>query len=349
MKFTVKQIAQILEGEIQGDESIEIYNLAKIDEDAKPGSITFLSNPKYESFLYLTSAEVIVVNQGFKPKKKVRATLILVKDAYTAFSNLLDEYAKRLHPPKVGIEAPSFASKSATWGDNFYLGAFSYLGENVQIGKNVQIYPQCHIGDNVVIGDNTILYAGVKVYHNCIIGKHCTLHAGVVIGSDGFGFAPQPDGTYKNIPQIGNVILEDHVNIGANTVIDRATFGSTILQQGVKLDNLIQIGHNVAIGENTVMSAQVGVSGSTKIGKNCQIGGQTGFAGHIKIADGVRIAGQSGIISSVKQEGSTLFGSPAFHHTEFMKSFVLFKKFPEIAKRLEQLEKTLIPLKKGTD
>lgn len=344
MEFTVQQIAHILKGEVKGDHQKKIRNLAKIQE-GQEGDICFLSNLKYESFLYHTAASAVIVNRDFEPKKEYQPTLILVDDAYTAFSVLLEEYTKVVNFSKAGIEQPSYIASNATYGEGLYLGAFAYVGNNVKIGGNVKIYPHVYVGDNTTIGDNTILYSGVKVYANCHIGNACTIHAGVVIGSDGFGFAPQPDGTYKAIPQIGNVIIKDNVDIGANTTIDRAMMGSTILESGVKLDNHIQVAHNVLIGKNTVIASHTGISGSTTIGENCVIAGQVGMVGHIRIADRTTIGAQTGITKAVEKQGTVLLGSPALDHREQLKIFVLSKKLPEFKKRIEELEKTVKELK----
>ena len=346
MEFTVQQVAHILKGEVKGDNQRKIRNLAKIQE-GQEGDICFLSNLKYESFLYQTAASAVIVNRSFEPKKGYHPSLILVDDAYTAFSVLLEEYTKIVSFSKLGIEQPSYIGANVTYGEGLYLGAFAYLGSNVKIGRNVKIYPHVYIGDNVSIGDNTILYSGVKVYAGCHIGNECTIHAGAVIGSDGFGFAPQVDGTYKAIPQIGNVIIKDNVDVGANTTIDRAMMGSTILESGVKLDNHIQIAHNVQIGKNTVIASHTGISGSTTIGENCVIAGQVGMVGHIHIASHTKIGAQTGITKAVEKEGTILLGSPALEHKEQLKIFVLTKKLPEFKKRIEELEKNMKELKKN--
>jgi len=344
MEFTVQQIAHILKGEVKGNHQVKVRNLAKIQE-GQQGDICFLSNLKYENFLYSTLASVVIVNKDFEPKKEYQPTLILVDDAYTAFSVLLDEYAKAVNFSKSGIEQPSYIAQNVSYGEGLYLGAFAYIGNNVKIGENVKIYPHVYIGDNVSIGSNTILYSGVKVYAGCHIGSLCTVHAGAVIGSDDFGFAPQPDGTYKAIPQIGNVIIKDCVDIGANTTIDRAMMGSTILESGVKLDNHIQIAHNVQIGKNTVIASHTGISGSTTIGENCIIAGQVGMVGHIHIANRTTIGAQTGITKAVEKEGTVLLGSPALEHKEQLKIFVLMKKLPEFKKRIEELEKSIKEMK----
>jgi UDP-3-O-[3-hydroxymyristoyl] glucosamine N-acyltransferase len=336
MKFTAEQIAGILEGEVEGNPEVEVSTLSKIEE-GKEGSLTFLANPKYTSYIYTTEASIAIVGKDFTPDQDVNVTLIKVEDAYKAFSTLL-EYYNQIKQNKSGIEQPSFVSESSKIGSDIYLGAFSYIGENVIIGDNVKIYPNCYIGDNVTIGNGTILFAGAKVYSDCIIGKQCVINSGTVIGADGFGFAPNESGSYDKVPQIGNVILEDNVDIGANSTIDRATLGSTIIRNGVKLDNHIQIAHNVEIGQNTVIAAQTGVAGSTKIGENCQIGGQVGVAGHIVIGNNVRVQAQSGIGRNIK-DGETLQGSPSFNYGDWNKSYVYFKNLPKLAKTINELEK----------
>lgn len=336
MKFTAAQIAGILEGEVVGNPDAEVFKLSKIEEGTE-GSLTFLANPKYENFIYTTDASITIVNADFQPESAIKTTLIKVEDAYKSFSKLL-EYYNQVKLMKSGIEQPSVISENVTYGENLYLGSFCYVGKNVTIGNDVKIYPNTFIGDNVTIGDNTILFAGVRIYSESVIGKSCTIHSGTIIGSDGFGFAPSEDGTFSKIPQIGNVILEDNVEVGANTTIDRATLGSTVIRKGVKLDNHIQIAHNVEIGENTVIAAQTGVAGSTKIGKNCMIGGQVGIVGHITIGDNVRIQAQSGIGKSLK-DGETVQGSPAFNYGDFSKSYVYFKNLPKIITALEELNK----------
>jgi UDP-3-O-[3-hydroxymyristoyl] glucosamine N-acyltransferase len=338
MKFTAEQIAGILDGEVVGNPNAEVYKLAKIEEGVQ-GSLTFLSNPKYLNYIYSTQASITIVNATFEPEQPVITTLIKVEDAYKAFSKLL-EYYNQVKLMKSGIEQPSVISENVTYGDNLYLGSFCYVGKNVKIGNNVKIYPNTFIGDNAIIGDNCILFAGVRIYSETEIGANCTIHSGSIIGSDGFGFAPSEDGTFTKIPQIGNVILEDNVDVGSCTTIDRATLGSTIIRKGVKLDNQIQIAHNVEIGENTVIASQTGIAGSTKIGKNCMIGGQVGIVGHITIGDNVRIQAQSGIGKSLK-DGETVQGSPAFNYSDFSKSFVHFRNFPKIVSDLENLKKKL--------
>ena len=342
MEFTVQQIAGMLKGSVAGDGSRKISMLAKI-QDAKPGQIAFLSNPKYEQFLYTTQATAVIVKKDIELKKEVEATLILVDDPYLSFTVLLEEYHKLTSFQKVGVEQPSFIGENTTVGSTIYRGAFSYIGSNAKIGDNVKIYPHAFIGDNCVIGNNTIIHAGVKLYAATFVGNNCTIHAGTVIGSDGFGFAPQADGTYKTIPQLGNVIVEDNVSIGGNTVIDCATLygDATIIREGVKLDNLIQIAHNVEIGKNTVIAAQTGVSGSTKIGENCIIAGQVGVAGHLVIANHTGIGAQAGIGKSISKEGGKIMGGPAFEVKAFYKSYAIFKQLPSLNERLQELERKI--------
>ena len=336
MIFTASQIAGILEGEVDGNPEIAVHKLAKI-EDGEKGSLTFLANPKYTPHIYTTKASITIVNRDFMPDQVLATTLIKVEDAYESFSKLL-EYYDQVKNNKSGIENPVYLSESAKHGDGLYMGAFSYIGENVVMGDNVKIYPNAYVGDNVILGDNVTIFAGAKVYSESIIGNNCVIQSGSIVGSDGFGFAPSKDGTYSKIPQTGNVILEDDVDIGAGTTIDRATMGSTILRKGVKLDNQIQIAHNVEIGEHTVIAAQTGVAGSTKIGKHCMIGGQVGIVGHITIGDNVRIQAQSGIGRSIK-DNEILQGSPALNYGDYNKSYVHFKNFPKIVNRINELEK----------
>ncbi|RSC93009.1 UDP-3-O-(3-hydroxymyristoyl)glucosamine N-acyltransferase [Tenacibaculum singaporense] len=338
MKFTAKQIADILEGEIEGNPEAEVSTLSKIEE-GKEGSLTFLSNPKYNSYIYTTKASVAIVNKSFVPEKEIETTLIKVEDAYKSFSKLLEFY-NEVKNNKRGRENPHFITESATIGDNEYIGAYAYVGENVVLGNNVKIYPNSYIGDNVTIGDNTVVFAGVKIYSETIIGNNCKIHSGTVIGADGFGFAPDENGEYKAIPQIGNVIIEDNVDVGSNSTIDRATLGSTIIRKGVKLDNQIQIAHNVEIGKNTVIASQTGIAGSTKIGENCMIGGQVGIVGHITIGNNVKIQAQSGIGKSLKDE-EVVQGSPAFGYSDYSKSYVHFKNLPKLASTVHKIEKEL--------
>lgn len=338
MVFTAGQIAGILEGEVEGNPEISVHKLAKIEE-GETGSLTFLANPKYTSHIYTTKASVTIVNKDFIPEQQIETTMIKVDDAYESFSKLL-EYYNQVKNTKSGIESPVFKADDALYGDNFYLGAFSYLGNKVSIGNDVKIYPNVFIGDNVRIDDNVIIFAGAKIYSESIIGKNCIIHSGAIIGADGFGYSPNKDGEFTRVPQTGNVILEDNVDIGAGTTIDRATLGSTILRKGVKLDNQIQIAHNVEIGENTVIAAQTGIAGSTKIGKNCMIGGQVGIVGHITIGDNVKIQAQSGIGRNIK-DNEVLQGSPALTYGDFNKSYVHFKNLPKIIKKIEKLEKKI--------
>lgn len=336
MKFTATQIASILEGEVVGNPNAEVYKLSKIEEGTE-GSLTFLANPKYTNFIYSTQATITIVNASFKPEQEITTTLIKVDDAYQSFSKLL-EYYNQIKLMKSGIEEPSVISEGTTYGSDLYLGSFSYLGKNVKIGNNVKIYPNSFIGDNVTIGDDCVFFAGVRIYSETVIGSRVTIHSGTVVGADGFGFAPQEDGTYKKVPQIGNVIIEEDVEIGSCATIDRATLGSTIIRTGVKLDNQIQVAHNVEIGAHTVIAAQTAIAGSTKIGKNCMIGGQVGFAGHLVIGDRVKIQGQSGIGKNLS-DGEVVQGSPAFNYGDFAKSFVHFKNLPKIVSEIEQLKK----------
>lgn len=340
MEFTVHQIAQLLGGEVKGDGGGKINMLAKI-QDAKAGQIAFLANPKYEHFIYSTQASAVIVSKDFQAKKEIDSTLILVDDPYLSFTTLLEEYHKLNSFQKTGIEQPSFIGDHCSVGKNIYRGAFSYIGNTVKIGDNVKIYPHVFVGDNVIIGHNVILHPNVKLYSDTKIGNNCVIHSGTVIGSDGFGFAPQQDGTYKTIPQMGNVVLEDNVTIGANTVIDCATLygDSTIIRQGVKLDNLIQIAHNVEVGKNTVIAAQTGVSGSTKLGESCMIGGQVGIGGHLEIVNNTSIGGQTGVTKSIKEEGQRLFGNIAMDIKEYFRSYAIFKKLPDLNARLKELEK----------
>ena len=338
MKFTAQQIADILEGEVIGNPNEEVSKLSKI-EDGEKGSLTFLSNPKYHPYLYTTNASIAIVNKTFEPEKEIFTTLIKVENAYKSFSKLLEFY-NEVKNNKTGREAPHFIADSAKIGKNEYLGAFSYIGENVTIGDNVKIYPNCYIGDNTVIGDNCILFAGVKVYSETQIGNHCKIHSGSIIGSDGFGYAPGEEGEYRAIPQIGNVIIEDYVDIGSSCTIDRATLGSTIIRYGVKLDNQIQIAHNVEVGKNTVIAAQTGIAGSTKIGENCMIGGQVGFAGHLIIGNNVKIQGQAGITKNLKN-GEKVQGTPAMKYSDYSKSYVYFRNLPKIAASIDKMEKEL--------
>lgn len=337
MQFTAKQIAELIDGKIEGDPETVVSSFGKLEE-ATEGQLAFLANPKYEDFIYSTRASVIIINTTFQLEKKISATLIRVPDAYSSFAVLLTEYAKMVRANLTGIQQPVYLSATARMGENIFIGAFAYLGENVIIGNNVKLYPNVYLGDNVTIDDGSILYPGVTIHHDCAIGKNVSIHAGTVIGGDGFGFAPQADGSFKKVPQIGNVVVEDNVEIGANTTIDRATIGSTIIKSGVKLDNLIQIAHNVEVGNNTVIAAQSGVSGSTKIGKNVMIGGQAGIVGHIQIADGSKINAQSGVGKSIKTPNTSVTGSPAFDYAHALRSQILSRNLPEMEKRIKELE-----------
>lgn len=337
MEFTARQIAELINGTVEGDPDVRIHNFGRL-ESAVEGEIGFLANPKYEDYIYKTKASAIIVNQSLELEEKVHATLIRVPDAYSAFAMLLTEHDKIKRQNLSGIEQPVFIHATASVGENVYIGAFSYIGANAVIGNDVKIYPQSYIGENVVIDEGSILFPGVKIHHNCVIGKHVSIHAGSVIGGDGFGFAPQKDGTFKKVPQIGNVVIEDYVEIGANATIDRSTIGSTIIKSGAKLDNLIQIAHNVEVGNNTVIAAQSGISGSTKIGKNVMIGGQAGIVGHLHIADGVKINAQSGVSKSIKTENLAVTGSPAFDYTQALRSQILSRNLPALEKRLKELE-----------
>lgn len=341
MEFKAKDIAALLKGTVVGDGEVLVNNVSKIEE-GRPNTLAFLANPKYESYIYTTEASVVLVNQDFTPSKPVNCTLIKVASAYDAIAALLQMYENMRSKP-TGIEQPSYISDNAVIGENPYIGAFAYIGKGAKIGNNVQIYPQAYIGDGVVVGDNTTIYSGVKIYYGCVIGNSCTIHAGTVIGADGFGFAPAAD-SYKKVPQIGNVVVEDNVEIGANACIDRATMGSTRVKKGVKLDNLIQIAHNVVIGENTVIAAQSGIAGSAKIGENCMFGGQVGVIGHLTVGAGTQVAAQSGIANNIPDH-SVLRGSPAFDLPKYQKSYVVFRKLPELYGQIKDMEKEIQTLK----
>jgi UDP-3-O-[3-hydroxymyristoyl] glucosamine N-acyltransferase len=344
MEYTAKQLASYLSGEIEGDPDISVNNISKIEE-GQPGTLTFLANPKYEPFIYTTKASIVLVNKDFTPESKINATLIRVKDSYQCLAKLLT-LVSETKSRKTGICSPVAIDPSATLGENIYLGSFACVGKKSKIGDDTQIYPHVFIGDNVQVGFNCILYPGVKIYDDCIIGNNCILQAGAIIGGDGFGFAPKNSGDYQKIPQIGNVIIEDNVEIGANTTVDRATMGSTIVRHGVKLDNMIQVAHNVEIGENTVIAAQVGIAGSTKVGKNCMIGGQVGFAGHIRIGDGIQIAAQSGISNSITDNTTPYLGSPALPIKQFARAYIVYKKLPDLSLEVYRLRKEIEELKK---
>lgn len=339
MKFSARQISEILEGTIEGNPDVEVSSVSKIEE-GKNGSISFLANPKYADYIYDTDASIVILNKDFKLQQKVKdsLTLIRVEDAYACFGQLLEMY-NQVKNDKIGISKQAAIAESANIGKDVYIGDFVSIGENVTIGDGVKIFPNTTIGDNSKIGDKTTIFSGCSIYSETQIGKDCIIHAGVRLGADGFGFAPNSENNYKKVAQIGNVIIEDHVEIGSNTSIDRATLGSTIIRKGVKLDNLIQIAHNVEIGENTVVAAQCGIAGSTKIGKNCMIGGQVGMVGHIKIADGVKIAAQSGIGNSIENENAIVQGSPAIPIGDFKRSYVMFRKLPEMADQIKNLQK----------
>ncbi len=337
MQFPASQIALIVNGKVEGDANVAVASFGKI-EDARKDQLTFFANPKYEEFLYSTKASIIIINDDYELKQPVNATLIRVPDAYSAFATLLSKYQEIMQQKLSGVQEPSYISKTVTYGQNVFIGAFAYLGENVKLGNNTKIFPNAYIGDNVVIGNNCVIHPGVKIYNDCKVGNQVTIHAGSVIGSDGFGFAPQTDGTLKKVPQIGNVVIEDNVEIGANTTIDRATIGSTLIKSGAKLDNLIQIAHNVEVGNFTAIAAQAGVSGSTKIGNGVIIGGQAGLAGHINIADNVKINGQSGVNKSVKTAGIAITGTNAYEYTKAMRSMAIARNLPEMEKRIHDLE-----------
>jgi len=338
MQFTAAQIALIINGKIEGNADASVSSFGKIEE-AQDQQLSFLANPKYEEFLYTTNASIIIINESQELKQPVNAALIRVPDAYSAFAALLTKYQEMMTQQLTGIQEPSYIASTAKLGNKAFVGAFAYIGNNARVGNNVKLFPGVFLGDNVCIGDNTILYPSVKIYHNCVIGKNVTIHAGTVIGGDGFGFAPQPDGTFKKIPQIGNVVIEDFVEIGANATIDRATIGSTIIKSGAKLDNLIQIAHNVEVGNNTVVAAQSGISGSTKLGNNVMIGGQAGIVGHITIADGSKINAQSGVSKSIKTPNTVVTGSPAYEYAAALRSQALTRNLPDMEKRILELEK----------
>lgn len=340
MEFTAQTIADFLQGKVEGNADAKVSDVSKIEE-GKPGTLCFLANPKYEKYLYSTEASVVIVNNDLVLSHAIAPTLIRVPDAYQSFASLLELY-NSFKPEKSGIEQPSFVASSAEVNENVYIGAFAYISEKVKLGKNVKIYPQVYIGENVTIGENTIVFAGTKIYHECKIGANCIIHSGAVIGADGFGFAPQSEeNNYKKIPQIGNVIIEDNVEIGANTCIDRSTMGSTIVRRGVKLDNLIQIAHNVDVGENTVIAAQSGIAGSSKVERDCMIGAQVGISGHLTVAKGVKIGGQAGINSSLKKENEVVIGSPVQNYAEFMRCYVVFRRLPELKKDIDSMKKLL--------
>lgn len=337
LQFSAQQIAMMIQGKVEGDAAVAVAQFGKIEE-AKAGELTFLANPKYEEFLYTTKASVVIINESQVLKTPIAATLIRVPDAYAAFATLLTKYQELKTQNLSGIQSPSYIASSAQLGENHYVAAFAHIGDNVQIGNNVKIFPNVVIGENVKIGNNVMLHPGVVIYADCILGNNITIHSGAIIGSDGFGFAPTADGSYQKVPQLGNVIIEDNVEIGSNTTIDRATIGSTVIKKGVKLDNLIQVAHNVEVGENTVIAAQAGLSGSTKVGKGVMMGGQAGTAGHLSIADGVKVAARSGITKTISNANSTITGFPAAEHSTALRAQIHLKNLPNLEKRVKELE-----------
>jgi UDP-3-O-[3-hydroxymyristoyl] glucosamine N-acyltransferase len=345
MKFKAEEIALYLKGEVVGDPEVTVSNVSKIEE-GKEGTLAFLANPKYENFLYTSDASIVLVNKDFVPREPVKATLIKVNDAYQAFAALLDLYMQARESLKSGVEQPSFIHQSSELGQNCWVAAFAYIGRNVKVGDHVKIYPHVYVGDNVTIGDGTTLYSGVKIYDDTVIGRRCILHSGAVVGSDGFGFAPQKDGSYKKIPQIGNVILEDDVEIGANTTIDCGTMGSTILRKGVKLDNLIMIAHNCEVGDHTVMAALTGLAGTSKVGKNCKFAGQVGLAGHLTIGDNVQIGAQSGVSKNVRSN-EIILGSPAFDYKQAIRMYTVLRNLPQLRQEVIDLQKEVRKLKEN--
>jgi UDP-3-O-[3-hydroxymyristoyl] glucosamine N-acyltransferase len=336
MQFPASQIALLVNGKVEGDSAAAVTSFGKIEE-AGPGQLTFFANPKYEDYLYTTGASVIIVNEAFELKQPVKATLIRVADAYTAFATLLGKYQEIMQQQLSGVQQPCYIAPTASYGDNVFIGAFAWLGEQVKVGHHSKIYPHVYLGNRVKVGEHCVIHPGVKIYHECVIGNHVTIHAGTVIGSDGFGFAPQADGSFKKVPQIGNVVVEDHVEIGANATIDRATIGSTLIKSGAKLDNLIQVAHNVEVGHSTVIAAQAGISGSTKIGNGVMIGGQAGIVGHIQLGDGAKVNAQSGVSKSI-EPGKAVTGSPAYDYTAALRSQAAARKLPELEKRVKELE-----------
>lgn len=339
MQFTAAQLAQLIQGKVEGDSGVTVSSFGKIEE-AGSGQLSFLANPKYEDYLYTTKASLIIVNENFQPRQPINATLLRVPDAYSAFATLLTKYQEMQQQQLTGVQEPSHIAKSAQLGEGIFIGAFSYIGEQVKLGDQTKIYPNCYIGDQVTIGKNCVIHPGVKIYHQCVIGDQVIIHAGTVIGGDGFGFAPQADGSLKKVPQIGNVVIEDQVEIGANTTIDRATIGSTIIRKGAKLDNLIQIAHNVEVGYQTVIAAQAGVSGSTKIGKGVMIGGQAGIVGHIQLGDGSKVNAQSGVSKSI-EPGKAVTGSPAYDYTQALRAQAVNRRLPDLEKRVKELEQLI--------
>ncbi|MCU7693065.1 UDP-3-O-(3-hydroxymyristoyl)glucosamine N-acyltransferase [Haoranjiania flava] len=343
--FTAEQIASIINARIEGDANASVRSFSRI-EDAKPGDLSFLANPKYEEFLYTSKASVIIINQNFELKQPVPATLLRAADPYSSFATLLKLYQEHKNSLTIGIEENAYVSEKAEIGENVYIGAFAYISDGVKIGKNAKIFPGVFLGKQVEVGENTELFPNVVIYNECKIGNNCTVHSGTVIGADGFGFAPQQDGTFQKVPQIGNVLIEDNVEIGANTTIDRATIGSTTIKSGAKIDNLVQIAHNAEIGPNTVIAAQAGISGSTKLGRNIMIGGQAGLVGHIHIADFVRINAQSGVSKSILEQKKAVTGTPAFDYSAALRSQSVARRLPELEQRIIELEKLVKSLKK---
>jgi UDP-3-O-[3-hydroxymyristoyl] glucosamine N-acyltransferase len=345
MEFSAEQIAGILEGEIVGNKDEMVSGLSKIEE-GKKGTLSFLANNKYEDYIYATDASIVIVNKTFEPKKSLKSTctLIKVEDAYSCFAKLLEVYNQAIQK-QPEIEKGSFVSEKAKVGENVYIGAFTYISDGVVIGDNTHIYPNSFIGNNTKIGNNCKIFSGVNIYHETVVGNDCTIHSNAVLGADGFGFAPNSENNYKKVPQIGNVILEDYVEIGAGTCVDRATLGSTIIKKGVKLDNLVQIGHNVQVGDNTVIAAQTGIAGSAKLGKNMMVGGQVGIVGHINLADGTLIGAQSGVPKTIRKEGTTLLGSPAYDADDYKRAYMGFRRLPQILDRLREVEQELEKLK----
>ena len=342
MNFTAALIADFVKGTVEGDPEASVSDVSRIEE-GKPGTLSFLANPKYEKYIYDTESTIVIVNNDFKPVSDISTTLVRVENAYESFAALLQLYEQN-KPRKSGISKMASVADSASLGKDLYVGEYTVVQEGAEICDQVQLYPQVYIGDNVKIGEGTIIHPGAKIYEGCVIGAHCVIHAGAIIGGDGFGFAPSRESNYQKVPQVGKVIIEDHVEVGANTTIDRATIGATILRKGVKLDNLIMIAHNVEVGENTVMAAQTGVSGSTKIGKNCMFGGQVGLIGHITIAEGVKIAAQSGIPKNINEEGAVVMGAPAFEYGKYQRSYVLFRKLPELKNQIDELDRKVSKL-----
>ncbi len=343
MKFEARQIAQLLGGSVEGNAEAQVWKLCKIEE-GEPGGISFLANMKYTHYIYDTMASIVIVKEDFQPERPVTATLVRVADPYLAFATLLKAY-NSMQLNKVGVSTLAFIAPSATVGENCYVGEFAYIGENVKIGNNVKIYPQAYVGDNSIIEDDTTLFAGVKLYNSTLIGKRCIVHAGAVLGADGFGFAPNPDGSWNKIDQIGNVVVEDDVEIGANTCIDRSTMGSTIIHRDAKIDNLCQIAHNVVVGDHTAMASQCGIAGSSKVGSNCILAGQVGIVGHIEVGDRVVVAAQSGVTNNVESDQKIL-GSPAIDAGHQRRNYVLLRNLDKMAKRLNELEKIVKDLQK---